>query len=178
MIYDTILFAVADGASDEVIKQQAITAAWHDVGFTVQDKENEHIAIELFKQSRTYQTLSPHVREAVIYNISDTEMVMKDGKPSFSGARSIHRYVLDGDLSNLGREDYFAKRALVAEELKIDLTNPKIKKNFYKFGVDLLENHDWHTESARRLRQPQKERNLARAKAEYEALLAEEETFA
>lgn len=173
VIHETILFALADEAAMDVITEQAVTAAWHDVGFTVQDKENEHIAVKLFVKSKAYQTLSPHARERVMNNISDTELVMKDGKPSFSGARSTYAYVLDADLSNLGREDYFEKRALIAEEQKLNLDDIEVKKRFYKFGIDLLENHEWHTESAQRLRQSQKERNLARAKAEYEALLEE-----
>ena len=55
----------------------------------------------------------------------------------------------------------------VAEELNLDLTDPDMKKKFYAFAIELLKNHEWKTESAKKLRQKQKEINLQMMEVEY-----------
>lgn len=175
VVMETILFALADGASRETIEQQAIAAAWHDVGFVEQYQKNEPNAVRLFEQSEAYKTLPQSVRDEVIANILDTQVqVDKDGKPSLVHGRSNYFYILDADVSNFGRKDFFEKRAKIAEELKIDLSNLAAKKGFYGFALNLLKNHDWKTNGARMLRQSQKEKNIIQAEEEYAELLAQE----
>ncbi len=170
VIQETILFALADGASREVIEQQAVSAAWHDVGYIEQEKENEPIAVRLFEQSAAYRLLSEDARKEVIANILDTTVIVEGGTPSLRHQRSQFGYALDGDVSNFGRKDFFEKRAKVAEELGVDLTDAEARGKFYKFTLDLLKNHEWKTASARALRQAQKEENIRQAEAEYAAI--------
>ena len=172
VISETILFALADGASRETIKQQAIAAAWHDTGFIEQDKENEPIAAKLFKHSEAYQKLPEEERQEIIAEILDTAVVIRDGKPFLLQQRSKIGYVLDGDVSNFGRLDFSEKRTKVAEELNLDLSNDEIRKGFYAFSLELLKNYEWKTESARLLRQPQKEENLRQAEKEYAEIVS------
>jgi len=96
----------------------------------------------------------------VITNILDTEVVMKNNKPHLSKKDSKHGYVSDADVSNFGRKDFFVLRNLVVKELGLDLSNPEIKKKFLNFAYELLKNQEWKTNSARHLRQKQKEINL------------------
>ena len=170
VIMETILFALSDGASPEVVEQQAVSAAWHDVGFIEQDTENEPIAVTLFRKSEAYKLLSEDKREEVMANIMDTQVIVKNGSPFLLKQQSEIGYALDGDVSNFGREDFFEKRAKVAEELGLNLEDPEVRKKFYKFALGLLRNHNWKTESARALRQAQKEKNLLRAEEEYSQL--------
>jgi hypothetical protein len=170
VLKETILFALADGRDRETIRQQAISAAWHDVGFVKQHAQNEPVAVEMFKQSKTFQTLSEEQRNEIIANILDTQIVMKDDKPFLLQQRSRLGYVLDGDVSNFGREDFSEKRMRVAEELGLNLSNADIKRKFCKFVIELLRNHEWKTASARALRQAQKEINLRRAVEEYDRI--------
>lgn len=176
VVMEAILFALADGASKETIEQQAIAAAWHDVGFVEQYEKNEPIAVKLFEQSEAYKTLPQDMKEEVVANILDTQVqVDKDGKPSLVHDRSNNFYILDADVSNFGREDFFEKRMRIAEELKIDLSNLSAKKGFYGFALSLLKNHDWETNGARMLRQSQKEKNIIQAEEEYADLLTQKE---
>ncbi len=172
MIHETILFALADGASREVIEQQAISAAWHDVGYIEREKENEPVAVRLFEQSAAYRMLSEDARKEVIANILDTAPIMKEDQPFLLQQQSKFGYALDGDVSNFGRKDFFEKRMKVAEELNIDLSDPEVKKKFYEFTLNLLKNHEWKTVSARALRQAQKEENIRQAEAEYAGIEA------
>ncbi len=170
VIHETILFAYADVADDTTIEQQAIAAAWHDVGFVQQDKENEIIAIQLFEKSESYKNLSEETRTEVIKNIQDTEVVLKEGVPLLLKQHSQYGYALDGDISNFGRKDFFERRKLVAEELKLDLDDIEVQKRFYRFAINLLKNHSWKTKSAYRLREAQRIQNLEHAEKEWGAI--------
>ena len=121
VILEAVLFAIADGADMETIEQQAIAAAWHDVGFVEQYQKNEPIAVKLFKESEAYKTLSEGERDEVIANILDTQIVVEGGAPSFLHERSSKRYILDADVGNFGRKDFFDNRKKIADELKVDL---------------------------------------------------------
>jgi hypothetical protein len=167
VIRETILFALADGALPEIIKEQAISAAWHDVGYVKRYENNEPIAIKMFKKSMAYKSLPKDARNRIIADILDTQMKMINGSPYLIKDKSLYGYILDADVSNFGRDDYFEKWMKVAEELNIDLNNPETKKKFYKFAIDLLKNHEWKTESARRLRQSKNEENLRMMEREY-----------
>lgn len=173
VIRETILFAFADRVSRDIIEQQAISAAWHDVGFIEQDKENEPIAVKLFEQSKAYQTLPDEKRKEIIANIFDTTPILKGGQPFLLKQQSTFGYMLDGDMSNFGRKDFFEKRMKVVEEMGLDITNSDIKKRFYKSVMELLKNHDWKTDSARSLRQAQKEENVRQVEEEYALCAAE-----
>ncbi len=170
VIRETVLFAYAGGANHDVIEQQAVSAAWHDVGFIQRDKENENISIKFFEQSESYKTFPQEFREEVIRNIRDTEVITQEGIPFLLKQHSTYGYVLDGDASNLGRKDLFEKRILVAEELKLDLNNAEVRRRFYRFTINLLKNYEWKTTVARQLRQPQQLKNLEQAEREWSEL--------
>lgn len=172
VIREAILFALADGAGPEVVRQQAIAAAWHDTGYVKKYEQNEPEAVEMLRESKAWQNLSEEERKETVANILDSQMVMRENIPHLLKERSSHGYVLDADVSNFGRKDYFEKRAKVAEELGLDLSNLEIKKKFFGFALHLLKNHEWKTASARALRQTQKEKNIANLEEEYEKLVA------
>ncbi len=168
VLRETILFAIADGVDKEVVEQVSISAAWHDVGYIRQYENNEPVAVELFKQSRAFQNISEEQRNEIIANILDTRMVIVDNNPHLLQSGSKYGYVLDGDVSNFGREDYFDKRMQVAEELGLDLSDANLRRKFYEFAIKLLENHEWKTSSGRNLRQTQKKINLRIMREELE----------
>lgn len=166
VIKETILFALADGISRGAIEQQAIAAAWHDVGYIEENTKNEPIAIKLFENSIAYAELSPEIREEVIANISDTTITFLNGKPVQKMERSSLGYVLDADVSNFGRDDFFTCMDNITEEnekINIDKNGSPIKvsvqENLEKV-IAFLENHTWKTEGARRLRDHKKQLNL------------------
>lgn len=170
VLRETILFALADGVSREVIDTMAVAAAWHDVGYVERYENNESVAVDLFKKSKAFQNLSEEQRHEIISNILDTQMVINDGKPYLLQRKSKYGYVLDADVSNFGREDYFEKRSKVGQELGLDLLDIDVKKKFFSFAMELLRNQEWKTSSARLLRQSQKEKNLKTIQEEFERL--------
>jgi hypothetical protein len=170
VIKETILFCLTNNESKETIEHQAIAAAWHDVGFIESKQNNEPIAVKLFKQSETYKKLTDKYKIEIINSILDTQITIIDSSPNLSQTRSNTGYMLDADVSNFGRNDFDEKRLKVAEEQNVDLNNIETRKKFDKFLIDLLKNHYWKTDSARKLRQQQKEINLKLLEEEYSKL--------
>jgi adenylate cyclase len=170
VLKETILFCLSDDQEEEIIKHQVIAAAWHDVGFIESKKNNEPIAVKLFEQSETYKKLPDVYKIEIINSILDTQIIIVDSSPNLSQIRSMVGYMLDADVSNFGREDFNEKRMKVAEEQNVDLKNIDERKKFDKFLIDLLKNHNWKTDSAKKLRQEQKEINLKLLEKEYSKL--------
>ena len=171
VIKETILFALADETNPDVLEKQVIAAAWHDVGYSEDIGDHEAFSVKLFEQSEAYKTLSEVNKKEIANSILDTKIYLENGSPSFSRTSSALGYVLDADVSNFGRDDFFEKRAQIAEELGVEWDNLKERKKFLKFTIYLLKKHDWKTQSARRLRQETKEKNLALMVEEYNQLV-------
>ncbi|RMG39946.1 MAG: hypothetical protein D6719_12240, partial [Candidatus Dadabacteria bacterium] len=70
----------------------------------------------------------------------------------------LSKYLLDGDLSNLGREDFFDKLELVRLERNIE------RDGFYKSTLGFVTRHRWQTKVAELLRGPTKAKNIAKLK--------------
>jgi len=170
---ETILFALADNVSRGVIEQQVIASAWHDVGYVKDDKNNEPIAVKLFENSTSYAQLDTEIRNEIVSNIADTTVIVHDGVPNFHMTHSALGYMLDGDVSNFGRDDFFNCMDKIAEETNVDLSDQRERTKMYAFVISLLENHTWHTEGAHMLRDAKKQRNLAMLKSEYANLTRE-----
>jgi hypothetical protein len=167
---ETILFALADKLDRKNLELQVISASWHDVGYLKKYKDNEPVAVEIFKGSKAYKLIGEQDKAEIIANILDTQMIIKQDEPFFLKQRSKFGYVLDADLSNFGRKDFFDKESKVIEEQGLDMLNTETKKKFYAFAIELLKNHDWKTESAKKFRQKQKEINLKKLEEEYSKL--------
>lgn len=170
VIKETVLFAIGDDASPAVIEQQAIAAAWHDVGYVEGLKNHEETGVKLFQQSEAFQKLSKEQSDEIIANISDTKVKTDGGSPSLLMKESVMGYILDADVSNFGRDDFFKKMTQLTEELGIDWNNRETRKAFLKFTIYLLKNHQWKTESAKRMRQETKEKNVSVLVKEYNDL--------
>lgn len=171
VIRETILFGLADGLPREVIERQAIGAAWHDVGFITQDANNEGIAIELFQKSSAFSNLPEEISQEIIANIRDTALNFTEGVPKQDMKSSVLGYMLDADLSNFGRDDFFECMGRIARETGKDLSDAQNRRSMYQFAISLLENHQWHTNGAFRLREVKKQQNLALLKSEYTELM-------
>lgn len=188
VIRETIRFVLEDNkfTKDElktVLRQQAIAAAWHDVGFLDEQSEDmrllfaeESTAIDMFRADEEFKN-APH-KEAweTIGNIWDTRVIpKKDESLHLEMRNSTYGYMLDADVSNFGRDDFFEKLELVMEEArekKRKMGKEFVQKDFYASVLSLLRNHSWKTESARRLREEKKRENLKRLQEMYDALPA------
>ena len=157
---EAILFALTDNLPERDIELLAIAAACHDMGFVQSMVENEPIGAAFARQQMEkvggYTTEEIGVVERMIL---DTTMVSTADGLKQVPTIPLSGYLLDADLSNLGRDDFFEKGQLLRKELGIE------PEPFGKAAYSLVGNHAWHTPAAHALRQKKKEENIAALKA-------------
>ncbi|MEK9996147.1 MAG: hypothetical protein VW664_07460, partial [Halieaceae bacterium] len=90
--------------------------------------------------------------ELVEQMILDTQLVM-EGPAQIANSR-LSPWLLDADLANLGRDDFWDQTKLLAKELNIDL------QNMLPMTQALMERHDWQSPAGRRLFGAKKESNF------------------
>lgn len=155
VLREALLFGIHDNLKDRDLELLAIAATFHDSGFLVKHFANEvygadfaAVAMEL---SGSYE---PEEAALVSRMILDTEIKQGPNGPDFLASTYLSGYLLDADVSNFGREDFFAKAQLIANETNQTIASMKPSL------ILLLQKHKWHTAAARMLREEQKARNL------------------
>lgn len=156
VLHEVLLFACNAKLTQHEIRLLAIAAAYHDAGFIYERKNNEDIGARLARQAMREQgSFTPEEISTVETMIIDTRLISGPAGPKQFASTSLSRYLLDADLSNIGREDFFEKSEMFCREMR------GRESDFFVNALKLLEAHDWHTEVAREFRQAQKEKNLA-----------------
>lgn len=158
VFHEAVLFGTIDGLDDASLERLATAAAWHDVGFLVQQEKNEPEAVRLFEENSIDIDL-PY-SEDIKAMIMDTQLQITTDGPQIIMSNEKSAYLLDADVSNFGRTDFWEKRQLVAEELGIDIDDKDTYAKFLKFALALIKNHEWHTRAAQGLRQAQTMLNI------------------
>lgn len=168
VLHETILFGIINGRSEEELKRNAIAASWHDVGFTIRPNENETIAVELFEQA--IQENPTEYQEDIKTIILDTTVQKTEKGFEIKMSNKISEDVLDADVSNFGRTDFWEKRMAIVKERGINWENIRERREFLESTLKFIKNHTWHSEAAKKYRQEQKLKNIAEMERELEAL--------
>ncbi len=156
VLAEAISFASDAKLTPREIELIAIAAAYHDAGFLKQDSNNERIgatmATDAMKTAGDYST-----EEILLVNqmILDTEIKQVNGALVQESNSPLSPYLLDADLSNLGRDDFFERIHLMFAEL-----NEKDEKAFLRSTLKFIEAHEWKCAVARNLRQSKKDENI------------------
>ena len=152
------LLASMDALSDRDRELLAVAAAWHDIGFIHSRQGNEPIGAKLAREflvslSRYSQQEISLIEQMIL----DTALVADEhGVRRQIPSTSLSRYLLDADLANFGRDDFFEKSDLLRREVGEDL-NP-----FRRETLLLVENHSWLTPAAEKLWGEKKRENVER----------------
>lgn len=180
VLHEAILFAVYDGVNDPTdLVDIALESLGHDIALTLDPDDpdfvpalpgHEIIGANFMRKKMKKHGYPEDRINVVAQSIEDTQLLPNnDGVLVQKRARHrLGRYPLDGDLSNLGREDFFEKSKLVYEELR--LTGVNIERRVFDQGaLDLLSSHIWQSKPARILRQPQQYKNIVDLQARLSA---------
>jgi uncharacterized protein len=169
VISEVIFFATEDQLSEKDIELLVIAAVYHDYGFLVRYSENEiygsDFAALAMEQSGAY---SIEEIELVSKMILDTTIILTENGSKSVASTRLSGYLLDADLSNFGRDDFFEKLDLIAKEKNINshvLCNSILK---------LLLNHEWNTAAAQMHRSEKKLYNLRKLESRIEQQKLEE----
>lgn len=154
VLRETVRFAIRDRVSERERELLAIAAAFHDAGFLVQPVDNEIIGADRASAAmRRAGGFSEEEIEQVRSMILDTKLDVS-GEGVQRPSSPLAGYLLDADLGNLGRDDFWEKSELYRQELQAPA------ENFFGTAEALLERHSYHTPAARALRNEQKLLNL------------------
>ncbi len=165
VLRETVLFAVLAERDPREIELLGIAASFHDVGFISCPDDHEalsaKIAGEAMARSERYTAEEIDLVKAMI---KDTKIALQDGKKIRVASCELSKYLLDADVSNFGRDDFFERLEAHCRELDCD------SRSHLEQTRDLMLDHTWFTEVARRLRQSKKEGNLLLLKKKIESL--------
>ena len=160
VLREVVIFALVDGLSLDDMRLLAVAAAFHDAGFIESPVDNERIGAAMARRAMESTSIfSKEEVDTVCQMILDTRLVQTPGGLKQVASTDLSRYLLDADLSNFGREDFFEKAELQRKELGYD------RELFLRKTFDLINNHRWATNAALKLRQQQKADNIAKLKS-------------
>ena len=144
VLRQTLELAEADSLSSRDLLLLAIAAAFHDAGFLVQRPKNEPIGAQMAVDAMAKSgRFSPAEQSLVEQMILDTQLVL-EGPAQVSNSR-LSPWLLDADLANLGRDDFWDKTGLLAEELDVEMSA------MLPMTQALMLRHEWQSPAGQRL---------------------------
>ncbi|MEZ4753533.1 MAG: ATP-binding protein [Bdellovibrionota bacterium] len=151
---EAVRYALFEGLTEKDIELLAIAAAYHDAGFIEKREENEVIGAAYAEENMRKHGYSANEIECVRTMIMDTHLIHTDAGLRQLPSSELSKYLLDADLSNFGRKEFFEKSELLRKETGVE------KEEFLKQSLQLVLNHDWLTLAAKTLRQKKKQENI------------------
>ena len=153
VLRQTMELAEEDALDSRDVLLLAIAAAFHDAGFLEQRPKNEPIGAQMAVQAMSASgRFSQAEQDLVEQMILDTQLVM-EGPAQISNSR-LSPWLLDADLANLGRDDFWDQTRLLAKELEIDISS------MLPMTRALMQRHDWQSPAGKRLFAAKKEANF------------------
>jgi uncharacterized protein len=153
--------AMDEGVNHKELYLLKIAALYHDSGFLEIYFGHEEKGSELFLRDADRFKFSESEKKMVVDLIMATKMPQEP-------KNLLQKIICDADLDYLGRRDFFN----ISESLKTEFLNYKIITNeneWHQLQLSFLENHKYHTNSSRLLRQPVKKANIATLKLQLPA---------
>ncbi len=153
--------AALEGVEGEARLLLLTAAYYHDIGFVKQRQDHENAGVAIAQEVLPAFGYRP----AQIHTIGQVIMATA---ASQTPRTLLEMIMVDADLDTLGTEAYHHRSLDLRQEWK-NYGSTCSDVEWYRIEVDLLQSHRYHTQSARRLRDPGKERNLAVVKGLLEA---------
>lgn len=150
----TVELAKFEHRAERELELLALAASFHDAGFLVRRRNHEAVSASIAEQELPRFGYSPEDIDFVLGLIRDTQLLPTARGPRAIPSHELSQYLLDADVGNFGREDFFEKLTLVAAEEGWSIQEGR------KRALALLRAHDWYTRSAAHYLEPQKLRNL------------------
>lgn len=173
VLRESLIFAVEDGIeNDEDLELVALISITHDIGIPLGKvlKGHEAVGAAWVGNKMRESGYSEDKIKIVTDTIEDSQIRMVDGRLVQGKARhELGKYPLDGDLSNLGRDDFQQNMDPVFVERKAQepgITTEQCLVDTY----NLISNHEWQSESAKS-RQSKQEDNKIKLQQEIASLL-------
>ena len=130
-----------------------IAAAFHDAGFLLQRPKNEPIGAEMAREAMLASNeFSVEEQEMVWQMIMDTQLNAEG--PAQTARTHLSPWLLDADLANLGRDDFWHQTTLLSEEMQIPV------EEMLPLTRTLMSRHGWLSPAGQLLFSEKKQENL------------------
>ena len=153
-----VALAATDGLNARDLLLIGIAAAYHDSGFLEQRLGHEIVSADLAESAmRTNQNFSKEEINLVKQMIWDTKL--QPMGPSHCLNTVLSPWLVDADLSNLGRPDFLKQTKLLADELDMSMDT------MLDQSIELMNRHQWFSPAGQRILGPQKDVNVKELRA-------------
>lgn len=129
-----------------------IGTLYHDIGFTISNIDHEERGVEIAKK---YMTEYGFTRE----NIEIVKGLIMATRIPQTPKNYLEKIICDADLDYLGRNDFYPISNQLFKELKSFSYINNINE-WNKAQIKFLKAHKYHTDFAKKNRQPQKEKRI------------------
>ncbi len=155
VLEQAVLLAILEHRSSRELELIAVAAAFHDMGYLKQHFENEPIGAAYARSALESTSAFSASETAVICQmILDTSLDWKTRPIRHKLQTPLSKYLVDGDMSNLGSSAFLPQGDLLQQEQKV------ARPLYLERSLRLLEDHVWATPTAERLWAEAKARNL------------------
>jgi predicted metal-dependent HD superfamily phosphohydrolase len=145
--------AIAENISEHDRELLIAAAYFHDTGYIREYDKNEPIAARM----------AGRILKLIGYKANEIEKIQKmilatdfDRKPK----THVEKILCDADLDNLGREDFFKLDAKLREGRHLRGLDVSDDAKWYKGTLEIIQKHQYHTESQKKLRDKGKQKNI------------------
>ncbi len=131
-----------------------IAALYHDTGFLETYALHEQKSCELFLNDADQYGLTEEQKQIILNLIMSTQIPQ-------TPITQLEKIICDADLDYLGRNDFFS----IGDTLRKEFLQFKVVGNdeeWNKLQLRFLQNHNYHTISSQKLREPTKQLNFSK----------------
>jgi adenylate cyclase len=154
VVTEVELIGWAEGCSDEEILILKTAGLFHDAGHTVDYDNHEYYGTQIAREMLPQYNYSPYQIERIC------ELIMSTKLPP-NPANLLENIICDADLDYLGRSDFIPVSNTLYEELKAQ-NKMKTLNDWNKIQVKFISGHQYFTDTARKLREVNKQQQIER----------------
>ena len=147
--------AISEGVSEDDRELLVAAAYFHDTGFIRAYEKNEPIAARMAGRILKLIGYKSNEIKKIQGMILSTDL---DREPK----THVEKILCDADLDNLGREDFLRLNGRLREGRGARGVDVSDDVKWYRGTLGLIENHQYYTQSQKKLRKKGKQKNLKR----------------
>jgi len=155
--------AVAENISEHDRELLIAAAYFHDTGYIREYDKNEPIAARMAGRILKLIGYKPKEVEKVQKMILATDLARVP-------KTHAEKILCDADLDNLGREDFFKLDGKLRQGRRARGLDVSDDVDWYRGTLEILRNHQYYTESQKKLREEEKQKNIKRLLSKLENL--------
>lgn len=156
VVTEVELIGWAEGVSEEEVLLLKTAALFHDSGHTVGYDNHEYLGCQLASEHLSKYNFTSKQIERICELIMATRMPPKP-------KNLLEKIICDSDLDYLGRSDFIPVSNKLYEELK-ERNKIGSLDDWNKLQIDFITEHQYFTETARNLREVNKQKQIERIK--------------